>query len=407
MGGRGAIHEDRCYEYARVCPRASMSLKRKFTRLLLVASALCAVAVSYQSYAISARVSTHEIGLIRELLLASTALTIALVVVISVVALGVVTKTLLEPIQKITEKAKALSARDYSHPLGWKRRDEVGLLALEIDALCDQLRADRHISEERIEALDQLRHSDRVATLGRLASSVAHELGNPLNVIEMRAQLIVAGDVTTLDDARASATIIATQARSMTRIISEILSFARRQPPRRSEVDLVSVARNAIALSEHTAKKRALSIELDAAEGAIQVYGDAGKLLQIVVNLVLNGIQATQAGGVVEVGVRNAMLAPRHDLDGVDEPYGCIEVIDHGGGIPEELLSKIFEPFVSSKPADEGTGLGLTIAKGIATEHDGWIDVHSEFGRGSRFTVYLPRDGRRDGDHGWQTAFHR
>jgi two-component system, NtrC family, sensor kinase len=109
------------------------------------------------------------------------------------------------------------------------------------------------------------------------------------------------------------------------------------------------------------------------------------------VNLVLNSIQATKAGGVIEVGVRNAMMSPRHSLHGFEEPYGCIDVVDQGGGIRTELLSKIFDPFVSSKPAGEGTGLGLTVAKGIATEHDGWIDVHSEFGRGSHFTVYVPR----------------
>ncbi len=268
-----------------------------------------------------------------------------------------------------------------------------------------QLETARKASDALIQALDQLRHSDRVATIGRLASSVAHELGNPLNVIEMRAQLLVAGDVTTLADARDNASIIVSQARRMTRIIGEILSFARRQPPHLSELDLVSVVRNAIALSEHTARKRLLSIRFEPGPTSVDVHGDGDKLLQIVVNLVLNGVEATEAGGVVQVGVRNAPGALRHDPFGIEEPYVCIDVIDHGIGIPQESISKVFDPFFSTKLANEGTGLGLSIAQGIAKEHEGWIEVESTVGCGSHFTVYLPRDGRKDSSHGWQAAF--
>ena len=311
-----------------------------------------------------------------------------------------------QPIHALAMRASALRAGDFRTRLGWKRRDDIGRLALAMDTLCDQLEAVRYASETHIDALEQLRHSDRIATLGRLASSVAHELGNPLNVVEMRAQLIAAGDITTLEGARQSASIIIVQTRRMTAIISEILSFARRQPARVALLDLLHVVRNAIALSEHAARKRGLTIRFEPHEASIEVAGDADKLLQIVVNLLLNSIQATARGGVVRVFVRNALRSPVHDPEAPEEPYACVDVVDHGVGIPVEMLSKVFEPFISSKPPGEGTGLGLSVAQGIAKEHDGWIDVESALGRGSHFTVYLPRGGKKDVDHDWQTALH-
>jgi signal transduction histidine kinase len=386
-----------------------VSLKNKLLWFLLpLLLAVCttyAGVVGYQGATIGARMSSQDAALVRETLLIISVVTVGLVAAIGFIAVALSYVLLLKPIHEIVAMAMAVGAGDFGKRLGFTRRDEIGRLASAMDALSDQLQAARAASDAHIDALEQLRHSDRVATLGRLASSVAHELGNPLNVIEMRAQLIVTEDVETLPEARQNAAIIVTQARRMTRIIGEILSFSKRRPAQVAALDLVYVVRNAIALSEHTAKRREQSIQLDATETSIDVQGDADKLLQIVVNLVMNGVQASEAGGVVQVGVRSASQASRHDPGGPEETYACIDVIDHGAGIPEESLSKIFEPFFSSKRPGEGTGLGLSVAQGIAKEHDGWIEVDSELGRGSHFTVYLPRNGRKDGDaHGWQAA---
>ena len=299
--------------------------------------------------------------------------------------------TLFNPIRQLVVMAKAVGTGDFSKRLGFARRDDIGSIALEMDTMCDRLQAAQLASEAHIAALEQLRHSDRVATLGRLASSVAHELGNPLNVIELRAQLITSGAVTTLEQAQQSAAVIVEQTRRMTRIIDEILSFARMQPARIARLDLVGVLLKAIALSEHTSKKHKTKIWFEAPETAIEIDGDADKLLQIVVNLVINGVQAMPEGGTLHVSMCDEQHAPLDDPDGLQRAYVCIDVADHGVGMSADVVSKVFEPFFSTKSAEGGTGLGLSVAQGIAREHEGWISVQSELGRGSSFKVHLPK----------------
>ncbi|HEX7477200.1 MAG TPA: ATP-binding protein [Polyangiales bacterium] len=304
---------------------------------------------------------------------------------------------LFKPVRQLVLMAKAVGSGDFSKRLRLARHDEIGELGDEMDLMCDQLQAAQLASEAHVAALDQLRHSDRVATLGRLASSVAHELGNPLNVIELRAQLIASGDVTTLAAAQQSAAVIVEQTHRMTRIIDEVLSFARVHPAKLARVDLVGVVRTAISLCQHTAKKRKTRILPELPEGANELDGDADKLLQVIVNLVMNGVQAMPDGGTLRVKLCSERRGPAHDPAGTPRDYACIEVIDEGVGIPEQLLPKVFAPFFSTKSETGGTGLGLSVAQGIAQEHDGWIGVTSELGHGSSFKVYLPKHGAQSG----------
>ena len=327
--------------------------------------------------------------------------TLVLIAVVGVIAWTIAHYVLFKPIRRLAVMAKAVGAGDFSSRLRFDRRDEIGSLALEMDTMCDQLEAAHLVSDAHIAALEQLRHSDRIATLGRLASSVAHELGNPLNVIELRAQLITSGDAATLVQAQQSAAVIVEQTRRMTRIIDEILSFARMQPARITRLDLVAVLRKAVVLSEHTSKKHKASIQLDLPKAAIEIDGDADKLLQIIVNLLVNGVQSMPGGGTLSVSTHDELRAPVDDPDGAHRPYVCIDVADRGIGIPPELIAKIFDPFYSTKGADGGTGLGLSVAQGIAREHEGWITATSELGQGSSFQVHLPRHGlRRSNGHG-------
>lgn len=327
----------------------------------------------------------------------SSTLAIVLSIGVGLLASSIAHYVLFKPIRQLVMMAKAIGSGDFSTRLGFDRRDEIGVLALEMDTMCDKLQAAQLASETHIAALEQLRQSDRISTLGRLASSVAHELGNPLNVIELRAQLIASGDVDTLLQAQQSAAIIIEQAQRMTRIIDEILSFARMHPAKITRLDLVGVVRKALALTEHTSKKHGTSVLLDTPEAAIEINGDADKLLQIVVNLVINGVQAMPRGGTLSVSMHDELRAPVDDPDGVRRHYVCVDVADHGIGIPEHIIAKVFEPFFSTKNAAGGTGLGLSVAQGIAREHEGWITVESELGRGSSFKVHLPKHDLRGG----------
>ncbi len=320
----------------------------------------------------------------------------SVVVMVALAVVGVVASTiahyvLFNPIRRLVDMARAVGSGDFSKRLALRRHDEIGSLALEMDTMCDQLEAAQLASEAHIAALEQLRHADRVATLGRIASSVAHELGNPLNVIELRAQLITAGVTATLHQAQQNAVVILEQTQRMTNIISEILSFARRHPAKIARIDLVSVLRKAVGLCEHTSKRTKARILVDLPDMAVEIDGDADKLLQIIVNLVINGVQAMPDGGTLSVSLHSVQRSAVDDPDGLHRTYVCIVIVDQGIGIPEHLRSKVFEPFFSTRSGEGGSGLGLSVAQGIAHEHDGWIAVTSEVGRGSSFSVFLPK----------------
>lgn len=311
------------------------------------------------------------------------------------VAIGVITViaahyALFKPLQRMVEMARRMVAGDFSTRLALTRRDDLGRLALEMDRMCEQLEAARSAADAHIAALEQLRHLDRVATLGRLASTVAHELGNPLNVIELRAQLTLV-QASTLGQAQQNASVIVEQTRRMTRIVEEVLSFARLRPVKKSRIDLADVLRSAVALCEHTARKNKAVIEIDLPHGAIEVDGDPDTLLQIVVNLIMNGAQAMPRGGALRVATSDVSRTAIDDPEGASSDYVCVEVLDRGEGMSEEVLAKAFRPFFSTKATAGGTGLGLSVAQGIASDHNGWIAATSEVGLGSSFKVYLPK----------------
>ena len=172
------------------CPRSNdgMGLEKKFVLWL---SAVLAVGTVVYSLLEAER--TNSIA------------TLLVIAVVGATAWAIAHYVLFEPMRRLVVMAKAVGAGDFSKRLRFDRPDEIGSLALEMDTMCDQLEAAELVSEAHIAALEQLRHSDRIATLGRLASSVAHELGNPLNVIELRAQLITSGDTATLHQAQQNA----------------------------------------------------------------------------------------------------------------------------------------------------------------------------------------------------------
>jgi two-component system NtrC family sensor kinase len=323
-------------------------------------------------------------------------LAIVVAVGVGAAASGIAHYALFRPLRGLVVMAKAVGSGDFSKRLRLARTDDIGRLALEMDTMCDQLQAAQVASQAHIAALEQLRHSERVATLGRLASSVAHELGNPLNVIELRAQLITNGDVDTLGQAKQGALVIVEQTRRMARIIDEILSFARVQPTKMAQLDLKSVLRKAIALCEYTSAKHKATVRLKVPSEAIEINGDADTLLQVIVNLVINGVQSMPRGGTLSVEASDVQRAPIEDPEGTPRDFVCIDITDHGSGIPEDALLKVFQPFFSTKAATGGTGLGLSVAQGIANDHDGWISATSELGRGSSFKVFLPMLQPRD-----------
>jgi signal transduction histidine kinase len=300
------------------------------------------------------------------------------------------------PVAALVAKARRIGGGDFSAPLELSGGDELSLLAREMNATAERLdAAKRQLATEsaaRIAALEQLRHADRLTTVGKLASGLAHELGTPLNVVSGRAAMIASREVEDPQETVACARIVCEQAERMTAIVRQLLDFARRRGVEKVEADVVQLVRETAGLLEPLAARRGVEL-VDASEPSdarLLARLDPGRIQQALTNLVVNAIQATRAGGCVRVRALGQDFAPETGDERRAGRYAVLEVSDDGEGIPADRLAVIFDPFFTTKGVGEGSGLGLSVAHGIVEEHGGWIDVRSTPGIGSCFRICLP-----------------
>ncbi|MCA9688709.1 MAG: HAMP domain-containing protein [Myxococcales bacterium] len=288
-------------------------------------------------------------------------------------------------IRALTSQARRVGKGEFIHHAPVRQRDELGQLAVELDAMADNLREATRQRDAELEARAraevQLRRADRLATVGTLAAGLAHELATPLHVIAARARMLA--DVERSRPRSAEA--IVAQCERMNRVVRQLLDFARPPAGAREEIDLAALLRAAI--DQVTAAAPAtVRVELVAPAPRCQLHGDPEQLERVFTNLLVNAVQAMPDGGVVRVG--GALLAD-------EEPRGAsscarVWILDEGVGIAPDELPRIFEPFFTTKAVGEGTGLGLAIAQRIVVEHGGSITARSEQGAGTRFEVLLP-----------------
>jgi signal transduction histidine kinase len=324
-----------------------------------------------------------------ELGLATLAITGVCGVIATVLLYGMVGK----PIAKLRDKTRRAGAGDFSGPLQIRQRDEIGDLAADINSMCDQIgTANQRLAEEtdaHIAALEQLRHAERLATVGRLAAGVAHELGTPLNVVSARAELLVARELPHAEVAK-NASIIGEQADRISAIIQQLLDFSRRRSGTPGLANLPHLVTRALDLLSSAAKRAHVRMHSDPGREPLMVRVDQNQILQALTNVMMNAIQAMPQGGELRISTGACHATPPADVGGPAGDYLCVRVEDNGVGIPPDRLPHIFEPFFTTKSVGEGTGLGLAVAHGIISEHGGWIAVESELGKGSRFSIYLP-----------------
>lgn len=281
------------------------------------------------------------------------------------------------PAHLIRESMRALGEGRLSPPIQLNRRDEIADIAHELNAV-----------GERVVARERLQHADRLRTIGQLASGVAHELGTPLSVVGVRARLIASGDATG-PEAQANARIILDQSARMTAIIRQLLDYARRQGSQSGLVDLRHAVAASLGMLEPLAEKQGVQVETTLPDQPVLVRLDQTQLQQVVTNVAMNGMQAMARGGVLRVEVGRGPARPPVHYAATTDEWAWIRISDDGPGIPREHLSRVFEPFYTTKPVGEGTGLGLAVVQAIVEEHGGWVTVDSEPGHGAHFSVYL------------------
>lgn len=314
---------------------------------------------------------------------------IGAVVIAGLLALGLGVVFIGRPINRLAAKARRVGTGDLTGPLELDQRDELGELANEINLMCERL-ADE--SKAREQATEQLRHADRLTTVGKLASGLAHELGTPLNVVGGRAKLIVDGEVEgqeVIDSAR----IVVEQAERMTALIRQLLDFARPRELHKAPLNVTTLGKRVCELVATIARKANVTLVPPPADETLRVEADDGQLTQVLTNLIVNAIQATPEKGTVSLGARRVDQVPPPYVGGDEQPWMAIDVRDTGPGLDEVTRARMFEPFYTTKEIGDGTGLGLSVSWGLVREHGGWIDAQSAPGGGSTFTVYLPARG--------------
>jgi signal transduction histidine kinase len=316
---------------------------------------------------------------------------IALMFVYSLIATAIGFRYIGRPTALLLEKVRRIGSGDLTRPLHLQQNDELADIADEINTMCDQLAAAREQTraetESRLQAMEQLRHADRLTTVGKLAAGIAHELGTPLNVVGGRAQMIVSGDAEG-QEAAVCARIVLEQTRRMTSIVRQLLDFSRARTTKKTRTDAKAVVGQTVELLRAMASKRGADLDIDLGDAPLPANLDTALIQQALTNVIVNAIQAVGREGAVRVRLRHERARPPGAAADVD----CVrvDVRDNGTGMDTATKARIFEPFFTTKDVGEGTGLGLSVSFGIVRDHGGWIDVESAPGQGATFSLYLP-----------------
>jgi signal transduction histidine kinase len=236
-------------------------------------------------------------------------------------------------------------------------------------------------TEELRSTTQQLWQAARLAGVGELAASIAHELNNPLGTVHLRLESVIAKTAED-DPRRRPLEIVMQEVERMARLVANLLQFSRPGREEVSTVDVCEEVTKTVELTEHHFRKRQVAVRPDFAGGVPVIFADRQHLRQVFLNLFTNGADAMPAGGTLTVRVRPVELA--------GAPAVAVEVADTGVGIPPEHLARVFEPFFTTKEEGKGTGLGLAICKRIVQQHNGTLEVESKVGEGTTIRVTLP-----------------
>jgi len=233
---------------------------------------------------------------------------------------------------------------------------------------------------------EKLIRSDRLASLGQLAASVAHEINNPvsgvLNFSMVLQRMIESGEIPPgeIENFRRYLRLISEETMRVGRIVSDLLAFSRTPSPQGALMDLNELVGHVLTLLSHRLELEQVAVITELAPTLPQLSGDSSQIQQVLINLLMNAAEACSGGGEIHVRTRLSE-------DGIN---AILELEDNGQGIAPENLSRIFDPFFSTKEEGKGVGLGLSVVYGIVEAHGGTIDVHSKAGAGTTFRVILP-----------------
>lgn len=343
----------------------------------------------------------NEVAAIRQRMLLMVIIEIAVIVIFIVVFTHHFVSL---PIRQLIAGTQAVSAMRLDEPIEIHSSEELGELARSFNRMRGRLQEEVAKNAEFTQQLEvkvaertaqlqtaseKLKQTGRLASLGQLAASVAHEINNPvagvLNLSMLLQRILTPDGIPPrrLDEFRAYLDRIVQETGRIGRIVSGLLAFSRRSKPQRSHADLNQVIRSTLALVMHQLELAGIQPVLELATELPPVYCDASQIQQVVMNLLLNAAEAARGRGPLTVRSGRETGPERIFL----------EVADQGAGMPPDVLEHIYEPFYTTKEEGKGVGLGLAVVYGIVEAHGGEIEVHSVIDRGTTFRVHLPLTG--------------
>ena len=328
--------------------------------------------------------------------LALTAYVIIFVIVVSMF-LGIINyKIVTHPVEKLSDGMKQVAGGDLDHPVQIDSIDEIGVLASTFNSMINDLKAAAEQKERWTQTLEEevakkteeikrtqtgLIQTEKLASLGRMAAGVAHEINNPLTGVVTFSHLMKQRCEPGSDDAE-DLDVIIEQAERCAKIIKNLLTFARATPSEKGQIHVNNVITKTMTLVKNQEKFHNVKFHMDLEDAQFITNGDGSQFQQICLNMFLNAADAMKLRGDITIKT--------HRVEEEGKPYVEIIFTDTGSGIKEEDLPKLFEPFFTTKPVDKGTGLGLSITHGIVKHLEGSIRVESALGQGTSFFVRLP-----------------
>ena len=300
---------------------------------------------------------------------------VGIATVIGLVLFYVLAMRMMQPVGRIMAMSRKVISGDMTARVGIRPPGELGLLCQAIDAMAEAVERRESLLTQAVR--QQVSRAEKLASIGRLAAGVAHEINNPLTGVLTFAHLLRQKPHMSAEDCEDLDLIIHETTRAA-EIVRGLLDFARERPIMMEPLDLNDVARRTLRLIANQKKFEHIVIEEALHDSLPEVCGDMNQLQQVLLNLSLNACTAMPDGGRLTV-----------KTTAVDDRV-VLGVSDTGCGIKEELLERIFEPFFTTQPVGKGTGLGLSVTFGIIEQHHGTIEVHSQEGQGSTFMISLP-----------------
>ena len=296
-----------------------------------------------------------------------TAIYVLLATAASLIVIVLIRRWVSRPVKELVKGTRRVAEGDMTHVIA-RREGELGELA----------HAFNRMQEKLLVSQRQLVMNEKLASVGKLAAGVAHEINNPLTGILAFAEDLL-DEAEEDDPRREDYEVIRRETLRCREIVRNLLDFSRQEQLSVGKIEINDVVKKTVRLVEKLAKFQNISLTVELGDNLPQILGDAGQLQQVLLNLLVNASEAMPQSGEIKVISRIE----------TDSKMICVDVIDNGKGISPESLEKIFEPFYSTK-GGKTSGLGLAVSWGIVEQHGGKIEVESEQGKGTAFHVFLP-----------------